>query len=129
LQHNYTLYYFLILTPCLNITNFMKTFIKKEHSKILIGLHNPEFKLEDLVSVSGMSRSGYMKKFKVAFGMTPIEYCNDLRMQIASELLRTTDYQTKRIALEVGISDRHYFCKCFKQHFNMTATEYRNSLK
>lgn len=103
----------------------MMSFFQEEQAKIMLGLHNPDFKLEDLVSASGMSRSGYLKKFKQASGKTPMEYCNDLRMQIAGKMLRSTNMQAKRVAYEVGFSDRHYFCKCFKQYYKMTTTEYR----
>lgn len=107
----------------------MKSFINQEKKKMLAQMHNAEFKLQDLVDASNMSRSKYIKTFKDNFGKTPIAYVNELRMQHAAELMKTTNYTMKRIAFECGFTDRHYFCRCFKQAFGMTSSEFRKTLE
>ena len=47
-------------------------------------------------------------------------------MYHASELLKQTNLPIKQIAENVGYQDPLLFSKNFKQHFEMTATNYRN---
>lgn len=106
----------------------MSNFINQEKKKVLAQLHNADFQLQDLVDASNMSRSKYINTFKEAFGKTPIAYVNEMRMQKAAHLIETTDLTMKRIAFECGFTDRHYFCRCFKQTFKMTTTEYKRKI-
>lgn len=103
----------------------MTEFQQSEKKKILANLHNADFQLKDLIEASNMSRSRYIATFKKEFGNTPIAVVNEMRMQKAAKLIEHTDSTMKRIAFEVGFTDRHYFCRCFKNYFHMTTTEYK----
>lgn len=109
----------------INSTTNNKEFAKSEKAKIMANLQNSEFQLKDLVDASNMSRSKYIATFKAVFDKTPIALVNEFRMKKAAHLIETTGYTMKRIAFEVGFTDRHYFCRCFKQYFKMTTTEYK----
>lgn len=113
----------------INSTTTDKEFAKNEKARLLANLHNSEFQLKDLVDASNMSRSKYISTFKEAFGKTPIALLNELRMKKAAHMIETTNYTMKRIAFEVGFTDRHYFCRCFKGYFNMTTSEYKAQLR
>lgn len=103
----------------------LKEFTKSQKSIIQANLQNSEFQLKDLVEASNMSRSKYISTFKEAFGKTPIAVVNEYRMKKAAHMIETTSYTMKRIAFEVGFTDRHYFCRCFKAFYHMTTTEYK----
>ena len=62
-------------------------------------------------------------------GITCIDYINDYRLNIATNLLETTDIQVMEIANKVGISNVSYFNRIFKKKFNLTPKEYRKNLK
>jgi len=57
--------------------------------------------------------------------MSPQEYLINFRIEIASELLRTTTEPIGSIAVAVGYSDPLTFSKAFRKKTNMTPTEYR----
>ena len=106
----------------------IKEFVKSEKAKIVANLHNADFQLKDLIEASNMSRSRYIATFKIAFGKTPIATVNEYRMKRAAHLIETTSLTMKRIAFEVGFTDRHYFCRCFKNFYHMTTSEYKKQL-
>lgn len=53
------------------------------------------------------------------------EIVNDIRIQKAAELLRTTDKRIVEIAALVGFRESQYFSSVFKKHFGLTPRDYR----
>ena len=62
-------------------------------------------------------------------GMTCVDYINEYRLKIATNLLETTDMSIMEIAVKVGVNNISYFNKIFKKKFNLTPKEYRKNLK
>lgn len=85
--------------------------------------------IKDLASVINFSEHYFMKFFKKYMGITCIDYINDYKLNIATNLLETTDIQVMEIANKVGISNVSYFNRIFKKKFNLTPKEYRKNLK
>lgn len=56
-------------------------------------------------------------------------YINMLRISLAKELLAETNMSIGEICREVGFSDQSYFDKVFKQHQEITPSQYRKQLK
>lgn len=67
--------------------------------------------------------------FKRETKTTFINYLTHVRMEEAKELLRTTNMKTFEIAEKVGYSEPNYFSYSFKKKFNLSPSEYRNSVK
>lgn len=82
--------------------------------------------LEQLSSVSGMSKNGIIAMFKRLYGMTPVKYINHLRLYKACELLKNTDIPISQIAYQCGFTDSNYFARVFKSLRGMTPRDYRN---
>ena len=53
--------------------------------------------------------------FKKDMGLSPWDYLNRYRVQLASVLLRTTGKTINEIASETGFQDQAYFCRVFKK--------------
>ena len=51
---------------------------------------------------------------------------NEVRLQNAKRLLRSTGMSITEIAYAVGFSDSNYFSSVFKKHTGMTPGEYRS---
>jgi len=81
--------------------------------------------LEELVTISDMSRTNYIRMFEATMGTSPINYLIGLRIEEASRLLRSTDRSITDIAFEVGFSDSNYFSRRFRKSRGQSPREYR----
>lgn len=64
--------------------------------------------------------------FSQEMGETFTEYVTGRRMELARELLRTTDKRSGEVAAAVGYRDPHYFSFLFKKTQGCTPREYRS---
>ena len=55
-------------------------------------------------------------------------YLNNLRIEKAKELLRSTDLQVMEIADQVGYFDSKYFSRQFKLAVGLTPAQYRSGV-
>lgn len=83
--------------------------------------------LEQLADASNMSKYYFAHSFHELFGSTPIEYINRYRMEQAQYLLLTTGYPISYIANEVGIGDRSYFARLFREYSGYPPHEFRKA--
>ena len=88
-----------------------------------------EFTIQDLVRVAGTNKSKLQNGFKIIKGQTINEYIQSYRLDTARHLLASTDLSVSEIVYEIGLSNRSYFAKQFKEEFGMTPSEYRENLK
>jgi len=88
---------------------------------------NPEkpFLLARLARNAGMSVSGYTKKFRETTGLSPLDYCIDLRIERARKLLIETDASISEIAFRTGFCDSNYLIKLFRRRHGITPARYR----
>ncbi len=92
-------------------------------------MDNGDLIVDDLVHGLSMSRSVFFKKLKTLTGLAPIEFIKEMRVKRAARLIENGDYNMTQIAYMVGINDPRYFSKCFKQHFGMPPTEYKEKMR
>lgn len=83
--------------------------------------------IDELSANVNLSKHYFMRFFKKYMGTTCIEYINDYRLNIATNMLATTNAQITDIATSVGITNLSYFNRVFKKKYNMTPKEYRKS--
>lgn len=81
--------------------------------------------IEELADSVNLSKHYFMRFFKKYMGTTCIEYINDYRLNVATNLLLTTGMQITEISSRIGISNLSYFNRIFKKKYNMTPKEYR----
>ncbi len=81
--------------------------------------------IDELADSVNLSKHYFMRFFKKYMGMTCIEYINDYRLNIATNLLLTTRMQITEVAASIGIANLSYFNRIFKKKYNMTPKEYR----
>lgn len=65
--------------------------------------------------------------FKRETKMTFINYLTQIRMEASKDLIKTTKMKSFEIAYKVGYSEPNYFSYCFKKHFGISPSEYRNN--
>ena len=104
-----------------NFADFFSTVIKYMHENI-----ERTIKTAELSQLVFMEETYFIKKFKKAFGDSPITYINKLRIYKAMTLLAKSALPLSDVCHKVGISDTSYFSKIFKSHCGITPGEYRN---
>jgi AraC-like DNA-binding protein len=74
-----------------------------------------------------ISRSAFAEKFSRLLGESPHRYLARLRLNIASQRLRTTDDKISVIAASAGYKSLPAFSKAFKQELGVSPVEYRRN--
>ena len=82
--------------------------------------YTEDFSVETLAKLCSLSTTSFRRFFVECKGLSPVEYRNRLRIQKASELLKTGRYTVGEVAEQVGIRDIKYFGKLFKHHTGLT---------
>lgn len=80
----------------------------------------------DLARDSGLSRNYFAVRFQAIFGLTVQAYLLKRRIELARNLLLSSDLPVKQVAFECGIHDPHYFNKQFRRATGVSPTEYRD---
>lgn len=76
-----------------------------------------------------VSQSHLCREFSKNFGLSPIKYLNNLRIEKAKELLSVSDFSVTEIAYKVGFSDIHYFSRYFNKQENKSPIQYRSDVR
>lgn len=83
------------------------------------------WKLAELASIAGMSRSTFAERFKSYVGQTPIGYVARWRMQVAAARLLTTADSVSSIADSVGFLSDAAFGATFRRLYGVPPGQYR----
>lgn len=83
------------------------------------------FSIDTLAEMCAISPGYFRKLFIAAKGTSPADYRNLLRIQRASELLKSGNYTIGEVAERVGVNDIKYFSKLFVRYVGMTPREFR----
>jgi AraC-like DNA-binding protein len=83
------------------------------------------WKVEELASKVGMSRTAFIERFKDLVGLPPLEYLIRWRMTIAKDALKTSDDNLSSIAAAVGYASETTFSSTFKRMFGQSPSRYR----
>ena len=85
------------------------------------------FYIDDLAQMCALSPGRFRKLFNACKGTSPSDYRNRLRIQRASELLRSGNYTVGEVAELVGVNDIKYFSKLFIRYTGMKPSEVRKA--
>jgi transcriptional regulator GlxA family with amidase domain len=72
-----------------------------------------------------MEERTFIRRFKKATGLNPTEYCQQLRVGKAREMLEFTNKNIEEISWKVGYEDASAFRKVFHKVIGLTPGEYR----
>ncbi|MBE6674816.1 MAG: AraC family transcriptional regulator [Ruminococcaceae bacterium] len=90
--------------------------------------YNTQIKIPDLAKMDGHSMTRYNLHFKEQMGMPPTKYIIKLRMNMAIELLESSDLSIYQIGEMCGYEDYNFFAKVFKQHTGLSPKKYKEQL-
>lgn len=84
--------------------------------------------IQELAATLGISERQLNRVFLCYYGASFSRTMTRIRMQKAAELLKGASLPVKEIAELSGYEDPGYFCRLFKRHFGVSATQYKKSL-
>lgn len=84
-----------------------------------------DFRFEDLARELGMSPRNFIRRFKEATGLAPLDYLQRLRVRAARSLLEDDHTTVQEIGAAVGYEDSAFFRGLFKRHTGLTPADYR----
>lgn len=83
--------------------------------------------INDYAKLCNISKSNFIKKFKEVKNTTPQKYLADIKLNIAKELLETTDLSIAEVADNLGFYDAYYFSNFFKKFIGVSPLNYKKS--
>lgn len=86
-----------------------------------------KFTIEDITNTFYMCKTQLIKHFKKHYGITPMKYVQEKRIEASKHYLKSTDIPITSIYSSVGFSDAKYFSLAFKKHTGMSPKEYRRA--
>lgn len=102
-----------------------RKFMELVNRKLQENLSKEGYRVEDMASDLGVSRSRLYKRVHAIMGKSPKDYMIDFKMEAAATLLVTTEASIGEIFTLVGYCDSKHFSKEFKKYYGMPPTEYR----
>ena len=96
----------------------------------LAQIHREPARLWDVATLArevGMSRSGFSARFSELVGESPKQYVTRWRMQLAQDLISTSDASIMTIALQLGYQSEAAFSRAFKRVMGSPPSHARRS--
>lgn len=87
-----------------------------------------KYSLSDFAVQWHLNESYLSNAFSKATGQSLTSYINDVKMNKAKQLIRTTSYKMVEIATMVGYDNPHYFARVFKKVCGESPTEYKQRI-
>lgn len=83
--------------------------------------------IERFADACNISVSSFRELFKKQYGMSPLQYRNQLRINRARELLSEGSCTVSEAAFASGFENVGYFCRCYKKFTGKTPKESKNT--
>ena len=106
------------------VSSLDEKFLSQLLKAIENGIPNPEFRLNSLESIMGISHSNFYRKIKNLTGQTGKEILINMRMKRAKQILTDNkDIRISEVAYMVGFTNPKYFSKSFKEFYGVLPSE------
>lgn len=92
---------------------------------------NTKFDISQAIEETGYCKGYFRKMFKQQYGMSPVKYFNQKRIEKAKSMIQqyADSRSVKDIALACGFEDALYFSRVFKQYTNISPSDYQKQCK
>lgn len=91
--------------------------------------HREPIGVEDMARAGGMSLRNLSRRFRLATGLSPVQYLRMVRVETAKRLLEIEDASTDRIAEQVGYGDPRAFIRAFGALAGLSPGQYRRRFR
>lgn len=98
-----------------------------QQAKAYIDSHftDPDLQMNKVAAQCNLSSNHFSTVFSQEMGVSFRDYINNLRLNRAKELLRSTNIMCAQVAYQCGYNDPHYFSTFFKKKTGFTPQEFR----
>lgn len=83
--------------------------------------------IDELSEQACMSKPHFFRCFKNTFGMSPVEFINQQRIELAKNLLLNSQKSLTEICYQAGFNNTSYFSRLFKRYENMSPSRFRKN--
>lgn len=87
--------------------------------------YRQKLSISEMAKVGGISVSTQERLFRKLFGLTPLMYLQKTRLNAACAMLRTTEIDLARIAVDCGFNDQTSMTRVFRVELKITPLKYR----
>lgn len=108
----------------IKIVSAYDKFTQKFFEVIEQNIANPDLNIDMICREVGLSRTNLYRKLKAITDLSPIELIRNKRLEVATRLLRESDYTVSEISTYVGFNSHAYFTQCFKSVYGCSPSEY-----
>lgn len=88
--------------------------------------YGEDISIEQVASYVNMSKRNFIRRFKQAVQVTPIEYIQRVKIEAAKKALESGKKNIQALTYEVGYNDSKTFRSIFKRLTGVTPQDYRN---
>ena len=88
-------------------------------------LSNPQFDVDSIAEITGMSRIHVNRTLKSEGSPSPSVLLKDARMSLASKLLKEGKISVKDVGIACGFSRPSYFATAFKDYFGVSPSDFQ----
>ena len=81
--------------------------------------------LNEIAGVAGLSKYHFLRLFRATYGITPMEYVSQRRIERAQDLLRTTNLTVTEVCFTVGFSSLGSFSSRFRRLVGESASGFQ----
>ena len=88
---------------------------------------NQNITLDEISVVTGFSRNYFAKLFQDQYGISPMQFHKNLRIERAKQMLIFSEESVTDIASSLGYNNIHTFSRAFKQSTHCNPSDFRNT--
>ncbi len=82
--------------------------------------------LKQLADHAGLSKYHFLRRYKGLTGLSPMQDVRRIRLEVARDLLLTSDLPLKAVAPRVGLANEYHLSRLLKKHLGTGARELRS---
>ncbi len=119
------------LLQSINVFELNKQTYNKQEELLFRFLNYLEVNITKKISIYNLldhlnvSQGTLYKVVKEKYGVTPMQYVCKMKLNVAADMLITTNYKVSKIANLVGFEDQYHFSKKFKQITSLSPSNFR----
>ena len=117
--------------------NFLSELSEKEHNanararlipakEYIDKNFNSQLNLNLLSNLTNMSVTNFRREWTKLYGVSPMEYRDEIRLNYAKEYLLSGYYTVNEVSDKCGFNDTNYFIRFFKKHTGVSPRRFTN---